>query len=212
MNRDQVVNKFSKCPRHIRYVLSVVIAGTVERWAPSTMKFICFVFLFHCGPRTALPSYILYHRVHSPAAPTKNQDQRMLQRCSQFLLLRAYERNFVSADVMFQHHVGNLETDHEADSVFDRKSNADTWKAVKGFWDGWCKDHGKSGCGVFIKGVDRGRWVTISRIAVPLKVGTAMAAEIMGVCVLTVILDLIFNPTLCVQNINHCVDTILKKQ
>ena len=39
-------------------------------------------------------------------------------------------------------------------------------KAVKGLWDGSCKDNGESGCGVVIKAVDRERWVTISRIAV----------------------------------------------
>ena len=48
---------------------------------------------------------------------------------------------------------------------------------------GWqCKkDSGKGVCGVVIKGVDKDRWVTISRIAVPLKAGTAMAAEVTGV-------------------------------
>ena len=40
----------------------------------------------------------------------------------------------------------------------------------------------KSGCGVVIKGVDREGWVTISKIAVPLKVGTAMAAEVALKC------------------------------
>ena len=44
---------------------------------------------------------------------------------------------------------------------------------------------GKSGCGVVIKGVDKGRWVTISKIAILLKVDKAMATEIAGVCVLT---------------------------
>ena len=29
--------------------------------------------------------------------------------------------------------------------VIDRKGNAETWKAVKGFWDGSCKENGKSG-------------------------------------------------------------------
>ena len=33
-----------------------------------------------------------------------------------------------------------------------------------------------------IKDVDRDRWVSISKIAKLLKVGTAMAAEVMGVC------------------------------
>ena len=27
--------------------------------------------------------------------------------------------------------------------VIDRKDDADTWKAVKGFWDGSCKDNGE---------------------------------------------------------------------
>ena len=51
----------------------------------------------------------------------------------------------------------------------------------------------ESGCGVVIKGFDRDRWVTISKITVLLKVGAVMAAEVMGVCVLTGILDLVFS-------------------
>ena len=96
--------------------------------------------------------------------------------------------------------------------MIDRKSNAGTWKTVKGFWDGSCKDIGKSGCGVVIKRADRGRWLTISRIAVPLKVGTFMAAEMRGVCVLPGIQHLIFHRRLGVQNINGCVDNILLQQ
>ena len=67
--------------------------------------------------------------------------------------------------------------------VFDRCSNSETWKAVKGHWDGSSEDNGERGCGVVIEGVDRSRWVTTSRIAVPLKVGTAVASEVAGVCV-----------------------------
>ena len=52
---------------------------------------------------------------------------------------------------------------------------------------------------------------TISRSAVPLKVGTAMGAEMMGVCVLTGILDLVFHKCQCVQNTSRCIGTILKK-
>ena len=47
---------------------------------------------------------------------------------------------------------------------------------------------GTSGCGIVIKGVDRQKWVTISKIAVSLKVGAAIAAEVFGVCVLTGVL------------------------
>ena len=62
---------------------------------------------------------------------------------------------------------------------------------VKGYWDGSFKDNGKNGCGVVVKVVDRERWVTISKIAILLKAGTAMAAEVAGACVLTGILDLL---------------------
>ena len=109
-------------------------------------------------------------------------------------------------------HWANVGAEGQRKVVVDRKSNAATWKAVKGFWDGSCKDNGKSGCGVAIKGVDRERWVTISRSAVPLKVGTAMGAEMIEVCVLTGILDLVFRKCLCVQNTSRCIGTILKKQ
>ena len=51
------------------------------------------------------------------------------------------------------------------------------WKAVRGLWDGSSKILCRSGCGVVIKGVDRNRWITISKIAVPLGIGSAMAAE-----------------------------------
>ena len=82
----------------------------------------------------------------------------------------------------------------------------------KDFWDVSGKDNGKRECGVVIKGVDRERWVTRRRSGGLLKVGTAMAAEMIGVCVLTGILDLVFHMCLCVQNINHCINTNMKKQ
>ena len=56
------------------------------------------------------------------------------------------------------------------------------------------------------------RWVTISKISVLLKNGTAMAAEVAGVCVLTGVLDLLFNKSLCVQKINQCINRILNTQ
>ena len=71
------------------------------------------------------------------------------------------------------------------------------------------KDDGRSGCGFVIRGVDREKWVTISKIAVPLKVGAAMAEEVIGVCVLTSVLDLILCKSLSVQNINQRVNRIL---
>ena len=89
-----------------------------------------------------------------------------------------------------------MEAEGHSKIIVDRSGNTETWKAVTG-WDGSSKDRGKSACGVVIKGVDRDNWVTISRIAVPLSAGTAMAAEGMGVCVPTEILDLVFNMSEC---------------
>ena len=82
---------------------------------------------------------------------------------------------------------------------------------MKGFWDGSSKDNGKSGCGVVIKGADRDKWVTISKVAVPLRVGTAMAAEVLGVCVLKEIFDLVFHKCLNIQNMNRYIDTPSQK-
>ena len=74
---------------------------------------------------------------------------------------------------------------------------------------GWqCHGQWKKRCGVVIKGIDRDRSVATSKNAVPLKDGTAMAAELIGVCVLTETLDLVFNKCQCMQKINRCIDTI----
>ena len=90
-----------------------------------------------------------------------------------------------------------------------RKDVPTTLKAIRGFWDGSFKDDGRSGCGIVIKGVDREKWVTINKIAVPLKVGAAMAAAVIGVCVLTSVLGLILCKSLSVQNVNQRINRIL---
>ena len=114
------------------------------------------------------------------------------------------------------HREHNQEADHWADigaqgrrkNDFFRKDVPTTWKAIRGFWDGSFKDDDRSGCGIVIKRVNRQKWV-ISKIAVSLKVGAAMAAEVLGMCVLTSVLDLIFCKSLSVQNINQRINRIL---
>ena len=67
----------------------------------------------------------------------------------------------------------------------------------KSLWDGSSKNNGRSGCGVVIKGGDRDKWITISKVAVPMGVGTALAAEVMGVCVCSCgNIDLVFHKSL----------------
>ena len=54
----------------------------------------------------------------------------------------------------------NIDAQGQRETVFDKRDNSKTRKAVKGYWDGRYKDKGKSGCSVVIKGVDRERLVT----------------------------------------------------
>ena len=82
--------------------------------------------------------------------------------------------------------------------IVDTGSNTGRWKAVQGFWDGSSKVNRRSGCGVVIRGVVK-EWITVSKIAVPLGIGTAMAAEVMGICVLTSILALVVHKSLSVK-------------
>ena len=104
----------------------------------------------------------------------------------------------------------NLATQGNRKIVIDRRDATTIWKAIRGFFDGSFKDNGRSGCGRVIKGVDRETWVTISKIAIPWKVGAAMAAaEIVGVCVLTNVFDLILCKSLRVQNISQRINPIL---
>ena len=107
----------------------------------------------------------------------------------------------------------NKEADHWAnvgavgkkEIVVDKGSNTEKWKAIKGFWDGSCKENGRSGCGVVVEGVDREKWFTITKIAPLLKVCTAMAAEMTGVCLLMSVLNMILHKNLNLGNINMCI-------
>ena len=70
-----------------------------------------------------------------------------------------------------------------------KKKCIENWKALRRIWDGSTKTNGRIGCGVVIPGVDSDTWITINKIAVFSRMCTAMAAEVVGVCVLTGIMD-----------------------
>ena len=105
-------------------------------------------------------------------------------------------------------HWATLGADRQRKTIVDKSNNTERWKAVTGFWDGSSKNNGRSGCGFVIKRADEDKWITISKIAVHLGIGTAMAAEVMGVCVLTSIVDLVLHKSLNINNIYQCIDTI----
>ena len=51
-------------------------------------------------------------------------------------------------------------------SGWARRSTANGGRQ-ESWWDGRAKSGGRSACGIVMKGVDEGRWVTVSEIAVP---------------------------------------------
>ena len=75
---------------------------------------------------------------------------------------------------------------------------------------GNAKINGRSGCGVVIKGADKDKWITISKIAVFWCTCTVMTAEVVGVCVLTGILDLVLGKNHSMKNIDQCIDAFVK--
>ena len=80
---------------------------------------------------------------------------------------------------------------------------SETWKAVRGCRDSNKKNNARSGCGVAVKAVDK-ETVTVSDIAVPVKVSTAMATEIAGVRVRTEVRDLHSAKILNMQTVTDC--------
>ena len=135
----------------------------------------------------------------------KEDGQSLLQKIDDYVKHIFREHNEAN-------HWANVGAEGQRKVVIDRKSNGDDMEGsqrilgwqLQGQWDKWVR------CGH--QWIDRERWVSISRSAVPLKVGTAMGAQMIEVCVLTRILDLIFHKCLCVQNTSRCIGTILKKQ
>ena len=84
-----------------------------------------------------------------------------------------------------------METGGQRKITTEGVNNAEAWKAVRGYWGGSKKKvMAQAVGGDVIKAVDRENWITISKIAVPLNVRTAMAAEIAGAGMLTGALDL----------------------
>ena len=70
----------------------------------------------------------------------------------------------------------------------------------------------QSGCGIVIKGADGDRWITVSKILVPLGVCSALSAEVSEACILANVLDLIFRRNFCIENIDLCIDDIIRRQ
>ena len=144
---------------------------------------------------------------------------------SQRLLHQWCEQNLARPEDLIESYVSHVfraqeRSDHWAhvraggkkEIMVDKGSHEEKWKTVKGFWDGSCKEDGRSGCGVVLKGVDKDKRVKISKITVPLTECTAMAAEMRGVCLFMGVLSLILNKNLNFGSINRCVDALIGKR
>ena len=88
--------------------------------------------------------------------------------------------------------LANLKADCVKSAIVEKGGNVERWKEVKGFWARSNTNDGASGCGTVNKGVDRGTWIAISKVALPLETCSAMSAEVVGACILTDILNLLF--------------------
>ena len=77
-------------------------------------------------------------------------------------------------------------------------------------WIGSTKTNGGSGCGVVIEEVDRDKCITISGLAVLLRMCIAMAAEVVGVCGLNGFWVLVQGRNLSMEAINRCIDAVVK--
>ena len=108
-------------------------------------------------------------------------------------------------------HFANLGTDGQGEITGEGVKITEDWKAVRGYWMVAKRDEGWSGCGVVIKAVETTNWISISKIAAPLKVCTAMAAEIAGAGMLTGVVFSLEKKEFNLQNINSCIDEILKE-
>ena len=87
--------------------------------------------------------------------------------------------------------------------VIDWGNNIESWKEVKGFWDGSSKNNGRSCCGVIFKCVDRNKWIALSKIAVSLTIGTASPPKVVFVSLQASWISSYSN--LSNKNINQCI-------
>ena len=95
-------------------------------------------------------------------------------------------------------HLASLGADGTRKITVEESGNHERWKAVREFWDGSNKKDGTCGCGIVIKGVERKKWITIRKIAVPLEVCSGLSA---GACIMTGILNLVLKKKNCVLKI-----------
>ena len=97
-----------------------------------------------------------------------------------------------NSEYQVKHIVGkhNQEADHLANMgagrmvTVEKERTMKNWKAVRGFWEGRTKSYGESRCGNVIKGVDRDKRITISKVAVPLEACADRSAEATVVSIL----------------------------
>ena len=76
----------------------------------------------------------------------------------------------------------------------------EAWTATGGDWDR-SKKKGRSGGGLVIKSVDRGKWIAVRKILIPLKTSTATAVEARVAYILTEVLDLFIGQQVNVHSV-----------
>ena len=112
-------------------------------------------------------------------------------------MLFQWQRSTISLKRLFREHnhqvdhLANLGAEGQKNTRWKRETIQKTGRQIEGFGIGNTKTDGRSGCGVVVKCVDQDKWITISKLVVPLKTCAAVAAEVAGASVLIGILDLV---------------------
>ena len=109
-----------------------------------------------------------------------------------------YAKHMFSEHNQEADHLASLGADGTRKITVEESGNHEWWKAVREFWNGSKKKDGAGGFGIVIKGVDRKKWITIRKIAVPLEVCSGLSA---GACIMTGILNLVLKKKHCVLKI-----------
>ena len=126
------------------------------------------------------------------------EEERLLTRVEN---IGVYVRHISREHNHEAHYLANLGADRVKKVIVEQGGNNERWKAVKGGFLMEAKRETAPAAAVWLsRVVDRESWITISKVAVPLVLCIAMAAEVTGACILADVLDLTFSQQLSVEN------------
>ena len=92
--------------------------------------------------------------------------------------------------------------------IVETLKNNETWKAIREYWDGSRNENGNSGCGIVITAIDREKLDHTQENVCPVKVSTAMEAEVAGVTILTEVPGMMLGQRMNVEMVTQCIERV----